>query len=201
MYAIRRRLSLFVLLALVAVNLSACGAVNQLPTLDEKAKAAWAEVLNQYQRRTDLIPNLVETVKGYATHEQSTLVEVTEARAKATAVTINAGDITQNPDAFKQFEQSQGQLGSALVAPDGRVRTLPRPEGGQELHGAAERSWKGTENRIAVARQATTSIRRAAVQHGAAHDPQPLDRLDDVSRPKTARGVHASRPRRRKRRR
>ena len=147
-----RRLPLLVMLALVAFNLSACGQVNQLPTLDEKAKAAWAEVLNQYQRRTDLIPNLVETVKGYATHEQSTLVEVTEARAKATAVTVNAGDLTQNPEAFKQFEASQHQLSGALshlLVASERYPDLKADQNFMELQSQLE----GTENRIAVARR------------------------------------------------
>jgi LemA protein len=82
----------------LALVLSSCG-VNDVPRLDEQVKAAWSEVLNQYQRRTDLIPNLVETVKGYATQEQDTFVKVTEARAKATQMQLPA-DVTSNPEAF-----------------------------------------------------------------------------------------------------
>ena len=141
-----------VMLLMIATSLSGCGAVNRLPTLDEKAKAAWAEVLNQYQRRTDLIPNLVETVKGYAAHEKDTLVEVTEARAKATSVTVNAGDLTQNPEAFKQFEQSQSQLSGALshlLVASEKYPDLKADRNFMELQSQLE----GTENRITVARR------------------------------------------------
>src|SRR5882762_10658379 len=89
----------------IALVLTGCG-VNKIPTLDEQVKAAWSEVLNQYQRRADLIPNLVETVKGYAHQEQQVLVAVTEARAKATQIRLPA-DILTNPEVFRQFEQSQ----------------------------------------------------------------------------------------------
>src|SRR6202011_2590416 len=89
-----------------------CG-VNKIPTLDEQVKAAWSEVLNQYQRRADLIPNLVETVKGYAHQEQQVLTQVTEARAKATQMQLPA-DVLSNPQAFHQFEQNQAALGGAL---------------------------------------------------------------------------------------
>ena len=106
----RSILAMSVLLVLIA---SGCGGVNQLPTLDEQVKAAWSEVLNQYQRRADLIPNLVETVKGYAHQEQQVLTEVTEARAKATQMQLPP-DILSNPDKFKEFEQNQAALGGAL---------------------------------------------------------------------------------------
>src|ERR1043166_6500709 len=92
-------------LLVVAFGLSACG-INAVPTQDEQVKAAWSEVLNQYQRRADLIPNLVNTVKGYAKQEQTVLREVTEARARATQMTLPA-DILSNPQAFHQFEQYQ----------------------------------------------------------------------------------------------
>src|ERR1700731_5192380 len=92
--------------------LSGCG-VNKIPTLDEQVKAAWSEVLNQYQRRSDLIPNLVQTVKGYAHQEQQVLTQVIEARAKATQVQLPA-DILSNPQAFHQFEQNQAAIGGAL---------------------------------------------------------------------------------------
>src|ERR1700734_515226 len=104
-----RALTLVVFFGLV---LSGCN-VNKLPTLDEQVKAAWSEVLNQYQRRSDLIPNLVEVVKGYAQQEQQVLTQVVEARAKATQMQLPA-DILSNPQMFHQFEREQAQLGGAL---------------------------------------------------------------------------------------
>ncbi len=104
-----RALTLLVFFGLV---LSGCN-VNKLPTLDEQVKAAWSEVLNQYQRRSDLIPNLVETVKGYAHQEQTVLTQVVEARAKATQMQLPA-DVLSNPQAFHQFEQNQAQISGAL---------------------------------------------------------------------------------------
>src|SRR6478672_2327901 len=97
---------------LAGAMLAGCG-INTIPTLQEQAKAAWSEVLNQYQRRADLIPNLVETVKGYASQESKVLLEVTEARAKATQVQIPP-DILTNPEAFQKFQQAQGELTGAL---------------------------------------------------------------------------------------
>src|SRR6187399_2684191 len=88
---------------LAGMVLAGCG-INTIPTLQEKAKAAWSDVLNQYQRRADLIPNLVETVKGYATQEEKVFTEVTEARAKATQVQLPA-DILTNPEAFQKFQE------------------------------------------------------------------------------------------------
>ena len=102
--------SLFVVFS--ALWLSACG-VNTIPTYEEQAKAAWSEVLNQYQRRADLIPNLVETVKGYAAQEKTVLTDVTEARARATQMQLPA-DILTNPDVFQKFQDAQGQVGAAL---------------------------------------------------------------------------------------
>ena len=135
---------------LMAVSLSGCG-VNDVPRLDEEVKAAWSQVQNQYQRRADLIPNLVETVKGYATQEQDTLVKVTEARAKATSMQIPK-DILENPEAFKKFEQSQGALSSAL----GRLMVVsekyPDLKSNQNFL-ALQSQLEGTENRIAVARK------------------------------------------------
>src|SRR5476649_63561 len=105
--------NLWIVIALAAVGLFIFSGINTIPRLDEQVKAAWSEVQNQYQRRTDLIPNLVETVKGYATQEQDTFVKVTEARAKATQMQLPA-DITSNPQAFHEFEQNQAALGGAL---------------------------------------------------------------------------------------
>ena len=138
------------ILALLLLGLSSCG-VNTLPTLDEQVKAAWSEVLNQYQRRSDLIPNLVETVKGYAKQEQATLTAVIEARAKATQMTIPA-DILSNPTAFHQLEQNQAALGGAL----GRLLVVsekyPELKSNQNFL-ALQSQLEGTENRIAIARR------------------------------------------------
>jgi LemA protein len=135
---------------LVVLGLASCG-INDVPKQDEAVKAAWSEVENQYQRRSDLIPNLVETVRGYAHQEQSVLTAVTEARAKATQMTIPA-DITSNPQAFHQFEQNQAQLGGALgrlLAVSERYPDLKSNENFLALQSQLE----GTENRIAVARR------------------------------------------------
>ena len=138
------------LAAFMAASLSACG-INNVPTLDEKAKAAWSEVLNQYQRRADLIPNLVETVKGYASHEQETLEAVVEARAKATQMQIPP-DILTNPDAFKQFQENQAQLSGALSRLLVTVERYPDLKANQNFL-ALQSQLEGTENRIAVARR------------------------------------------------
>src|SRR6202142_2144616 len=108
---LRRPFSI-VFVVLAGFLLAACG-VNTIPTYDQQAKAAWSNVLNQYQRRADLIPNLVETVKGYAKQEQTVLTQVVEARAKATQTTLPA-DILSNPQAFHEFEQNQAQISGAL---------------------------------------------------------------------------------------
>jgi LemA protein len=134
----------------VVLGLASCG-INDVPRQDEAVKAAWSEVENQYQRRTDLIPNLVETVRGYAHQEQAVLTAVTEARAKATQMTIPA-DITSNPQAFHQFEQNQAQLGGALgrlLAVSERYPDLKSNQNFLSLQAQLE----GTENRIAVARR------------------------------------------------
>ena len=140
----------FLAILVTAVALAGCG-VNEVPKLDEQVKAAWSQVQNQYQRRADLVPNLVETVKGYANQEQETLTAVIEARAKATSVQLPA-DITQNPDAFKQFQQAQGQLSGAL----GRLLVVaeqyPNLKSDQAFL-SLQSQLEGTENRIAVARK------------------------------------------------
>ncbi len=138
------------LAAFLVASLSACG-INNVPTLDEKVKAAWSEVLNQYQRRADLIPNLVETVKGYASHEQETLEAVVEARAKATQMQIPP-DILTNPDAFKQFQENQAQLSGALSRLLVTVERYPDLKANQNFL-ALQSQLEGTENRIAVARR------------------------------------------------
>jgi LemA protein len=137
-------------LLLVVVGLASCG-INDVPRQDEAVKAAWSEVENQYQRRTDLIPNLVETVRGYAHQEQAVLTAVTEARAKATQMTIPA-DITSNPQAFHQFEQNQAQLGGALGRLLAVSERYPDLKSNQNFL-ALQAQLEGTENRIAVARR------------------------------------------------
>jgi LemA protein len=139
-----------VFLALVMPLLSGCG-YNTIPTAEERAKASWSEVLNQYQRRADLIPNLVETVKGYASHEKDVLEGVVEARAKATQVTVSP-DTLSNPDAFKAFQDSQAGLTSALSRLLAVVENYPDLKANQNFL-ALQAQLEGTENRIAVARR------------------------------------------------
>jgi len=140
-----------VVLAVVA-GLAACD-VNAVPRQDEAVKAAWSQVLNQYQRRADLIPNLVETVKGYAHQEQTVLTQVTEARAKATQTQVQLPpDVTSNPEAFRQFEQSQAALGGALGRLLAVSEKYPDLKSNQNFL-ALQSQLEGTENRIAVARK------------------------------------------------
>ncbi len=131
-------------------GLSACG-VNKIPTLDEQVKAAWSEVLNQYQRRADLIPNLVETVKGYAHQEQQVLTQVVAARAKATQMQLPS-DILSNPQAFHEFEQNQAALTGALARLLVVSERYPDLKSNQNFL-ALQSQLEGTENRIAVARR------------------------------------------------
>jgi LemA protein len=139
-----------VLVAIAGVLLAGCG-INTIPTLQERAKAAWSEVLNQYQRRADLIPNLVETVKGYASQESKVLTEVVEARAKATQVQLPP-DILTNPEAFKKFQEAQGQLSGALARLLAVVENYPDLKSNQNFL-ALQSQLEGTENRIAIARR------------------------------------------------
>ena len=134
---------------LAGVMLAGCG-INTIPTLQEKAKAAWSDVLNQYQRRADLIPNLVETVKGYATQEEKVLTEVTEARTKATQVQLPA-DILTNPEAFQKFQEAQGQLTGALGRLLAISEAYPDLKSNQNFL-TLQSQLEGTENRISIAR-------------------------------------------------
>lgn len=130
--------------------LSGCG-YNQFQDKDEQVKAAWGEVVNQYQRRADLIPNLVNTVKGYASHERETLEAVTRARAAATSFQITP-EVLNDPEAFKKFQQVQGELSSALsrlMAVSENYPQLKADTSFRDLQSQLE----GTENRITVARQ------------------------------------------------
>lgn len=137
-------------LLMLAPLLSACG-FNTIPTADERAKAAWSEVLNQYQRRADLIPNLVETVKGYASHEREVLEAVVEARAKATQVAISP-EMLENPAAFQAFQEGQAGLTGALSRLLAVVENYPDLKASQNFL-ALQAQLEGTENRIAVARR------------------------------------------------
>jgi LemA protein len=146
----RRRGTLMLLFVFIGAGLSGCG-YNNIPRLDEQVKAAWSEVLNQYKRRADLVPNLVETVKGFAAQEKSVFVEVTEARAKASQTKL-PDDILSNPDAFKQFQANQAALGGALGRLLVTVEKYPDLKSNQNFL-ALQSQLEGTENRIAVARR------------------------------------------------
>jgi LemA protein len=138
------------MLVIVAVlGLTGCG-YNDFQRLDEQSKAAWSEVLNQYQRRADLVPNIVATVKGEAAFEQETLTKVIEARARATSMQVTP-ETLNNPEAFKKFQAAQGELGSALsrlMVVSEQYPNLKANQGFSDLRVQLE----GTENRITVAR-------------------------------------------------
>ena len=134
----------------LAVFLTGCG-YNKLQGLDEEVKAAWGEVQNQYQRRADLVPNLVATVKGAADFEKSTLQAVIEARSNATGVKLDANSLN-NPEAFKKFEQAQSQLSSALSRLLVVVEKYPDLKANQNFQNL-QAQLEGTENRITVARK------------------------------------------------
>jgi LemA protein len=148
--AILSRLRSLAVLALIAVSVSACG-YNVIPTKEEAAKAAWAEVQNQYQRRADLVPNLVATVQGYAKQEKDVLTQVTEARAKATSIHIDANDLT-DPAKIKAMEEAQAQLSGALGRLLAISENYPDLKSNQNFL-ALQSQLEGTENRIAVARR------------------------------------------------
>jgi LemA protein len=144
------RLRALAALVIVGFGLSACG-YNTIPTLEEDAKAKWAEVENQYQRRADLIPNLVATVQGYAKQEKDVLTAVTEARAKATAIHVDASELT-DPDKVKQLEDAQNALSGALGRLLAVSENYPDLKSNQNFL-ALQAQLEGTENRIAVARR------------------------------------------------
>ena len=139
-----------ILLLLTSSLLTSCG-INNIPSYDEAVSAAWSQVLNQYQRRSDLIPNLVKTVKGYAAHEKDVLTEVVEAPAKATQMNIPK-DMLTNPEAFKAFQQNQSALSSALSRLMVVVERYPDLKASQNFL-ALQSQLEGTENRISVARR------------------------------------------------
>lgn len=137
-------------LVMLAGWLSGYG-INNIPTYDEQVKASWSQVENQYQRRADLIPNLVNTVKGYASHEQEVLVDVTQARAKVGSIQVD-GNMLDNPEKLQQFEQAQRQLGSALQRLMVVAERYPDLKANQNFL-ALQSQLEGTENRISVARR------------------------------------------------
>ncbi len=146
---IRSRWLVWIAAGALALSLGGCG-YNDFQRLDEQVKANWSEVLNQYQRRADLIPNIVSTVKGEANFEQETLTKVIEARAKATSIQVTP-ETLNNPEAFSRFQQVQGELSGALsrlMAVSENYPTLKANQGFQDLRVQLE----GTENRITVAR-------------------------------------------------
>jgi LemA protein len=147
---LRQRIARVAVLVIAPLLLAACG-YNVIPTQQVKAQQAWAEVQNQYQRRSDLIPNLVNTVKGYAAQEKSVLVEVTEARASATQVKVDASTLT-DPAKFQQYQQAQDRLSGVL----GRLMMIQEryPDlKSNENFMALQSQLEGTENRIAIARR------------------------------------------------
>ncbi|GGC12361.1 LemA family protein [Pseudoduganella buxea] len=146
----RNRFERWIALAVMAVALTGCG-YNDFQSKDEGVKAAWGEVVNQYQRRADLIPNLVNTVKGYASHERETLEAVTKARAQATSMQVTP-EVLNDPAAFQKFQQAQGQLSQALsrlMVVSEKYPDLKADTSFRDLQSQLE----GTENRITVARQ------------------------------------------------
>ena len=138
--------------ALLGLSVAGCG-YNTIPTAEENAKAKWADVQNQYQRRADLIPNLVATVQGYAKQEKDVLTSVIEARSKATQAQVNIpADVLTNPDAMKKFQDAQNSLGGALRQLLAVSERYPDLKSGQNFL-ALQNQIEGTENRISVARR------------------------------------------------
>lgn len=139
-----------IVMTALALSLVGCG-INNLPTFDEQVKAAWSQVENQYQRRADLIPNLVETVKGFAAQERETLLAVTEARAKVGQMQVDS-ELINNPEQLQQFEAAQAQLSGALSRLMVVVERYPDLKSNQNFL-ALQSQLEGTENRISVARR------------------------------------------------
>ena len=149
LFTLCRRWSLMAVFLVGSMSLTGCG-YNDFQRLDEQTKSSWSEVLNQYQRRADLIPNIVATVKGEANFEQETLTKVVEARAKATSIQATP-ELVNDPEAFNKFQQAQGELSSALsrlLVVSENYPNLKANQGFQDLRVQLE----GTENRITVAR-------------------------------------------------
>jgi LemA protein len=145
----RNRVVLALLMPVVLI-LAACG-VNSIPTAEENAKAKWADVQSQYQRRADLIPNLVATVQGYAAQERNVLTAVTEARASATRVTVSPEQLT-DPAAMQRFTEAQGRLSAAIIPLQRLQENYPELRSNENFM-ALQSQLEGTENRISVARR------------------------------------------------
>ena len=146
----RLRLKMLAVSLLAPLLLTGCG-VNTIPTDEEAAKAKWADVQNQYQRRSDLIPNLVATVQGYAQQEKSVLVQVTQARAQATHVSVDASTVS-DPAKFQQYEQAQNQLSGVLGHLLSITENYPDLKSNENFL-ALQSQLEGTENRISIARR------------------------------------------------
>ncbi|MCR8711065.1 LemA family protein [Aliarcobacter butzleri] len=146
-----RKISLVLGLILLAIIYLTVTNYNNIPKLDENVKEKWSQVQNQYKRRADLIPNLVETVKAYANHEKSTLVEVTEARSKVSQITLNENTLS-NPELLQQFENAQSNLTSALSKLMVVVEKYPELKANENFL-SLQSQLEGTENRITVARR------------------------------------------------
>ena len=161
-------MSLVVVIA--SVNLAGCG-YNKLQNQDESVKAAWSEVVNQYQRRADLIPNLVATVKGFAAQEERVLVGVTEARAKATSIQLTP-ELINDPAAFAKFQAAQGELTQALKSLLVTVERYPELKSDANFRDL-QAQLEGTENRITVARNRYIEAVQRLQRHGARvpHEP------------------------------
>lgn len=145
-----KQLSVLFGLVLLVVSLTGCG-INNIPTYEEQARANWSQVLNTYQRRADLVPNLVATVKGFAAQEKDVLTAVTEARAKVAGMKVDAS-LLNDPQAFKTFQDNQAALSSALSRLLVTVERYPELKSSQNFL-ALQTQLEGTENRIAVARR------------------------------------------------
>ena len=146
-----RKISLVLGLVLLAIIYLTVTNYNNIPKLDENVKEKWSQVQNQYKRRADLIPNLVETVKAYANHEKNTLVEVTEARSKVSQITLNENTLN-NPELLQQFESAQSNLTSALSKLMVVVEKYPELKANENFL-SLQSQLEGTENRISVARR------------------------------------------------
>lgn len=146
----RQRYVTVLVFIVATISLAGCG-INRIPSLDERVKAHWSQVENQYQRRADLVPNLVATVKGYAKQERETLEAVVEARSKVSSMQVDSS-ILNNPQALQQFEQAQSQLSSALSRLMVVVERYPDLKSSQNFL-SLQSQLEGTENRIAVARR------------------------------------------------
>ena len=178
------------------LTLSACG-YNTIPTLEEQAKARWSDVQNQYQRRADLIPNLVATVQGYAAQEKSVLTAVVEARAKATQIKLDASDLT-DPEKLKAFQDAQNQLTGVLGRLLAVTENYPGPEIQREFPGTAVAARRHREPHCGGA--ARLHRRGARLQHGVAHVPDRdlgEDAFQAKSRWRNSPRMRARKPRRR----